>query len=412
MSFVQGRGRYARTTYPKSPGAGGGASNAPLSRQRFIDGGTLAAGPGAASAPFKTIADFIASRGDASAQDAIANYVGWLMPSLNGYMENVSFPPYVSTELRADSFSPAIGTAGGTCITGDLRWDNIGPATAGAAAFLTLHNIPVTGDLTVTDDRSAPQSGVIISGDEQPESSTSIGSLISSTTTNLESIFFFNSVVRNGIDAGATTDRATVSAVSSLIGSGEGNITAKAFGAIDCSVSCSSIDVFALAQFEGCQFAAGTTPQLTAPLAIFDGSSWISFLESRGTRAVGTVVITEGGSSGALVEGAALPATGAVNISIDGTNADAGYTEENCGNHYSTPSPITGDVTATLKLGGALKVGDTMLLTKSDLSAFSLIVHNNAGVQIATVPSLSRGFVLVRYNGTDWIFVSGGALAA
>lgn len=410
MSHLIGRRGYSRETYPTSPGSGGGASNAPLSRQRFIDGGTAAAGPGAASAPFATIADFIASRPvGVSAQDSVANYVGWLMPCLVGYTEDVSFPPYVSTELRADSFSPVAAPAGGTVITGDLTWDNTGGSNAGDEALVVLHNISSTGDMSILDDVNAPVSAVVFSGDESPQSSSAIGAVDCRTTVKLLSITFNNTTVNN-INADNTRADA---AVAIMVGSSlTGVAAAKAFVASDSTISASVISAFVSANFAKCSFSPGTIPTVTAPFAGFDSTSWNSFLEAGGIRGVGTVALVEGGSSGALVEGAALPASGAVSVSIDGTGATAGYTGEHCGNHYSTPAAFSGDITVTLKTGGALKVGDTMLITKSDLTAHLLVVHNNAGGQIATVPTLARGFVLARYNGTDWIFVSGGSLLA
>ena len=59
MSFVTGRGRYARATYPQSPGAAGGATVvAPYSLAAFVDPGTtvpLAAQNGSVLAPFATL---------------------------------------------------------------------------------------------------------------------------------------------------------------------------------------------------------------------------------------------------------------------------------------------------------------------------------------------------------------------
>lgn len=410
MSHVIGHRRYARETYPTSPGAGGAAAIVPLSRQRFIDGGTTAPGPGAAIAPFATIANFIASRPvGVSAQDSVANYVGWLMPALNGYTEDVHFPPYVSTELRADAFSLAAAGGGGTVVIGNMIWANSAGSDPGAAAFLVLHNISCTGDLTVTDDVGAPQSAVIFTGDENGAASVSIGSFTSDLTTKLTEAFFFNTTIRNALNAGASSNNASVVCQGCSI---QGDISGRTIAAVECSISCNTITSFSDTTLFRSTFGIGTTPSLRSPSAIFDGSSWQSFLEAGGTRFVGTVVLVNGGANGALVEGAPLPATGSVSVSLNGMGATAGYTDENCGNHYSTPTPITGDLTVTLKTGGGELVGDTMLITKSDLSAHNLIVHNNAGGQIATVPSSSRGFVLARYNGSDWVFAEGGSLAA
>src|SRR5258708_4345533 len=196
MSSVIGHGRYARWTYPQSPGAagGGGAAIAPLSRQRFIDGDTMQLGlDGSVAEPFKTISGptgFMASRTNASTPDATANYVGWVMPALAGYVENVSFPPYVSTELRADSIS----LADGTFLTGNVTWTNIGPQpNAATVAIVAMHNMSVTGNFTVTDDAGAPTSIVLFSGDEIGGGTVEIlGIFESSTTTKLQTVIFTN----------------------------------------------------------------------------------------------------------------------------------------------------------------------------------------------------------------------------
>ena len=408
MSYLIGRGRTARETYPTSPGAGGAAAIVPLSRQRFIDGGTTAPGPGAAIAPFKTIADFIASRPiGISAQDSVANYVGWLMPSLNGYTEDVSFPPYVATELRADAFSLAL--AGGTTITGNLTWNNAGGSAPGAVAFLVLHNISCTGDLTITDDSGAPPSGVLLTGDEEASGSTSIGTIDSSATTKLSEIVIFNATIRDELNAGATANSAVVVCENAVI---DGDVSAQSLGSVNSRFDVGAITLFGEATFFTSEFSLSSNTLLTCPLSLFDGSSWASFVSAGGTRDVGSVVLTVGGANGALVEGANLTDAD-VSVSLNGTGATAGFTGENSGNHYSSSVTLGGNRAVTLKTGGGESVGDTMLITRTSIAdAHTLAVKNNAGTVIGTIPNSSRGFVLARYNGSDWVFVEGGSLAA
>lgn len=387
----------------------------PLSRQRFIDGGTSAAGPGKATAPFSTIADFIASRPlGVSALDSAANYVGWLMPCLNGYAEDVNFPPYVSTELRADSFSPADASSGGTVVDGNLAWANLGGSSKGPVATLILHNISCTGNLTVTDDVNAPPSAIIFSGDEQPDSSCSIGAIDCRATVNLQEVFCYNTVIRSSINADNTrSDAAIVVLVNCSVGN-EAGISCKSFGAIDCDISATSISVFASAEFEGCSFRLGSAPTIMGPIATFDGTSWNSFVEAGGMRATGTVVLVKGGANGALVEGVPLSTGGlaSVSVSIDGSGATAGFTGEYCGNHYSTASVTQTSV--TLLTGGSLNVGDTMLITRTAVVASNLaVINGGAGAgTIGTIPTATKGNVLARFDGTNWVFISGGSLAA
>jgi hypothetical protein len=407
MSFVIGRGRQARETYPVSAGAAGSAaSGVPLSRQRFIDGDTSNPGPGAAAAPFKTIASFMASRGNASVADATANYVGWIMPALGGYVGDVAFPAYVSTELRADSFSALSGTV----ITGNATWANVGGAHAATVAIAIAHNLIVSGSFTVTDDGGAPPSGVIFGSDESGLNSSAIGGGFDShTTVNLSSVSFYNSIISVGINAGFdSTQRAGVVMIESYC---TGDVSGSTIAAEYSSFASSTIKAFSNASFISCSF--GGAAVLTCPASTFDGASWRSFVEAGGTRAAGSVVLVTGGYSGGAVEGAAL-STGAlvsVTVSLNGVAASAGFTAEHSGNHYSTASVTQTSV--TLATGGALP-GDTLLITRTDVVAANLAVINGGGGAgtIGTIPTGTKGFVLARYDGTNWVFAEGGSLAA
>ncbi len=409
MPSVIGHGRYARWIYPQSPRAagGGGAAITPLSRQKFIDGDTTQLGlNGSVAEPFKTIAQFMASRTNASVPDATANYVGWVMPALSGYVENISFPPYVSTELRADSVS----LTAGTFLTGNVTWTNTGPQpNAATVAIVAMHNVSVTGNFTVTDDAGAPTSIVLFSGDEIGGGTVEIlGIFESSTTTKLQTVIFTNVELASGIDAGFSATSALVELVDSVcVGD---SISAKTLLATDARFGVSQITVNDVASFVNCLFSSAT--QLSAPAnGSFDGLSWQSFSGSGSTRAVGTAVLVQGGYSGAGVEGADLIGA-STSVSLNGAalGTTAGYTGEHSGNHYSTSNGVP--TTVTLKTGGGESPGDTLLITKEDLGANVLSVKNNATTTIGTIPTLSRGFVLARYDGTDWVFEEGGSLAA
>ncbi len=410
MSHLIGRGRYARETYPiAGNGGGGSAGGVPLSRQRFIDGGTTTTGStGAASEPFKTIAAFIASRGNASVADATANYVGWVMPSLNGYAEAVAFPPYASTELRADSVS----VISGTVITGNMTWPNVGGAHAATVAVAAVHNLTVVGNITVTDEPGAPQSTFIFGGDELGDGSAQItGDFISSATTRLATASFTNALISGNINAGTGATSAGISLIQSTC---EGDISSNGLSAIDSVLTSSAITMSATgsAAFRNCQFTGGPIALTCLAGAHFDGPSWMGFVENGFTRTAGTIVLVIGGYSGGSVEGAALPTTGVnTDVSLDGTGATAGYTGEHSGNHYTSTGLAADGASVTLKTGGAL-TGDTILITKTDLAAHDLAVKNSAGVLIATIVSSLRGFVLARFDGAEWVYAEGGSQAA
>lgn len=404
MSHLIGHGRYKGEAYPiAGGGGGGGSSSVPLSRQRFIDGDTVQTGlNGSAAQPFKTIAQFIASRGNASIADATANYVGWVMPALNGYTESVAFPPYASTELRADSVS----VISGTTVTGNVTWANVAGTFAATVALAALHNVTVVGNVTVTDDGGAPSSAFIFSGDELGGLPQITGSFTSSASAHLVSASFTNALISGAVNAGTGASNATVNFVHSTC---VGDVSANGLSATDSIFTSAAITMSTLgpALFKNCQFSGGPITLTCLAGARFDGPSWMSFVENGFTRAAGTIVLVTGGYNGGSVEGAAL--TGAsTDVSLNGTGATAGFTGENSGNHYTTSNGTP--TTVTLKTGGGELVGDTILITKTDTGANAVAVKNNAAATIGTITANNRGFVLARYNGSDWVFVAGGAL--
>jgi len=416
MARVIGRGRYATETYPEGPGGGGAAAGiVPLSRQRFVDGDTATTGrTGSVAEPFKTIAEFMAARGNASVADATANFVGWLMPTLAGYVENVAFPPYASTELRADSLS----LAAGTIISGNVTWGNIlGAKAASPVAAVAMHNVSVTGTVTITDDPGAPTSIFSFSADEIGDDSASIvGGFVSSATTKLQTALFTNALI-DDINAGTAANSAFVQLFYSTI---SGTISAQGLSCVGSRIDVSAITVNSngLCSFQDTNFASGSNPVLTAiASANFDGASWRSFLEAGGTRApagdAGTPVLVVGGFSAGAVEGAVTAGgSGTFDVSLNGAGATAGLQGSNSGNSYAFTG-MGGDVTVNLQIGGA-KVGDTIMITKPGLDAHTITVHNSGGTpaDIGIIPSGGRGFLLARFDGTDWKFVSGGSLAA
>jgi hypothetical protein len=401
MSYLIGRGRYAREAFPVNAQASGGGSILPLSRQRFIDGDTTQPGNGSASNPFPTIAAFMASRTNVSVPDAATNYVGWITPKIGGYVENVSFPPYATTELRADSFSFPSPPGGGANILGIVTWNNIAGANTPATALVTMHNVPVAGSFTVTDDAGAPPSRVLFGGDS-PFTRLG-GGFNASAATNFESVVFDKAEINGTLNAGT----GSVFLIDSVCTS---SILGSDLRALNSNFSGSALTLTSSAFFVGCIFNDGSSPVLTTPLANFDGPSWASFLEAGGTRGVGTVVLVVGGYSGASVEGATLPNGGSVDVSLDGSGASAGYTGEDSGNHYSTPDPFDTDLTVSLKTGGA-KEGDTLCITKGTLGN-TLTVENSVNTLIGTIPNLERGFILSRFTAGEWVFMEGGSLTA
>jgi hypothetical protein len=348
----------------------------------------------------------MAARGNASSADAEANFVGWLMPTLTGYATSPAFPAYASTELRGDSNGSL------NVIVGDVAWPNVAGAHTPPAALVALHNVSVSGSFSVTDDVNSPASLVIISGDEAGQSGVFLaGGFSSFATTHLASVLMFNVTVGGVINCGVTADSSALSLDNCVCND---DVAARLLAATSTVFNTSDIVVAAAgtAEFYDCRFLA--QPTLTAlNSATFDGTSWKSFLEALGTRTAGTVVLVVGGYSGAQVEGASLPTTGVnTDVSLNGTGASVGYTGSNSGNHYQLTGLNADGASITFKLGGGEKIGDTIAVTKADLAAHAYAVKNNGGATIATIPSGGRGFVVARYDGTEWVFLEGGSLAA
>jgi hypothetical protein len=420
MSRGYGWGRYKTGVYPIGPGGGGGgvASTVPLSRQRFIDGDTTQAGlTGAAAAPFKTIAQFIASRTAADVADATANYVGWLMPSKAGYAENVTLPPYVSTELRADSFSVTLDA--GVSIQGNVLWENTAGGQAASRANVSLHNISVTGIIEYEDDENAPVSSITVSGDESSPDGVTIGGWGSNGNTKLSFAKFLNVTVAGTLTAGFTTD-------VYLTGCAAQSVTAKSLFAVDTHFTGDiggngtvNTDDAHTATFVNCTFAAADYQLVCKGGAFFDGPSWNSYVSgcTGGVDRFQTPVLVTGGFTAASVEGKDLPVGGNVNVSLNGNapGTTAGYTKSDSGNHYSS-SGLTGDRTVTLLTSGGEKDGDTLCITKKDLAAHTLSVLNGGTTPgtIAVIASGKRGNVIARFvkSTGDWVLSECGEVAA
>ncbi len=390
-------------------GATGPGAGIPFARQRFIDAGTTTAVPaqnGSASQPYSTIARFMTARPNTSAVDANGNYVGWLMPALSSYTENVLFPAYCATELRADSLS--LSSSGAT-INGNCGWNNSGGAFKANLAVASLHNINVLFGVTIIDDVGAPTSAFVFSGDSVSAPFAPIvlsGGLDCSTTTHLENVYILNVDVSGGIDAGLSSTSAFLNISGSTI---DGPINCNGLQAFNTTFNSSEITCpsGANTQFIACQFVSATLLGVIET-AVFDGPSWQSFYGAGGTRAAFTAVLVQGGYNGAEVPGGLLP-SGLTLVSLNGTGATVGFTGSNSGNHYGA-SALNSNAIVRLKTGGGELPGDTLMITKFDSAAFSLLVEDNAGNPLATISSGNPGFVKAQFTGFDWIFAEGGGI--
>lgn len=415
---IIGRGRYQRETYASRGNGGGASSIVPLSRQRFIDGGTSQSGrDGSVARPFLTIAEFTASRDNATAPDRRNNYVGWLTPAIDGYSETIQFPAHASTELRADSYSSLTLSA---AITGNVFWANFDGLETEGPVIVSMHNVPVAGTVQITDDADSPTSQFFFGGDEAPFASTVLtGGFVSNTTVNLALVAFLNATIATTIDAGSSEE----SPLLFLSGCNvvNGSISANTIECYDSVLNVDGITGITARQanFIGTNFQAGSNPLLTCVIEppIFDGPSWASFIRAGGTRSAATAVLVTGGYNGAEVRGANLPLdAGTTEVSLNGAAPSSDFTGSSSGNHYTATGQMTGNRTVKLLTGGGEVAGDTILITRASAGTsgtFTLTVTNNADTVLAVIPVDSQGFVLAQIppGGADWVLAQCGAIA-
>lgn len=403
--------RYKHLLALMAIAAGGAGSSDALSHFKWIDGSTVQSGNnGSIAQPYKTIGAFVGGMG--ASTNALENSiptVGIVTPkaSLTGYTENVTAPAYRSMELRALNFTQLV--------TGNFVWHNVAgggavaPSSGSAAQF--LHNVAFTGNITCTDDGVVPSS-LFLSNDEA-EALSCGGNVDVSGCTAMSLVSLFGSAVQGNIVS--TSNNATGANVVVNDGEVVGSIVARSVSALDSSFINGNITVASAANggsctFVNCTFSGQTITGGAGTILKFDAASYRSFVETGGSVAgAGVIVLVIGGFSGAAVEGANLT-NADVSLSIDGTavGTTAGFTAG--GNHYTLPAATLGaDHVCKLLLGGNLKKGDTILITRTDSAAHLYTVQNSLGAAICIFPVSQKGSCLAQYNGADWVAIQPGA---
>lgn len=398
--------------------AGTAQNSKPLSRYRYVDGGTstpAAQQNGASGTPFSTIGAFMTAIGvGVSAADSQATFLGKPTPCLNGYTENVTFPSRRNTELRADSTGLPQGAL---VVTGNLVWANTAAAGGVApttAAGVMIHNILFSGTGTFTDDGTVA-SIVVISSDEFTNGPGITGAVIA-TGTDIAS---FNLIGASCAAAVTSTANATGFVLQNIGGNVSGNVVAKSVAGANGASFGGNITVasnanggtptFASTTFNGaCVLTGGA-----GTIAKFDSPSWVSFLRNGGTLS-SCIALVQGGYSGGPVVGAALSAANGINgnvsVGLNGTGASAAFTSG--GNWYTVPAAtLTGNRTVTLLTGAGELKGDTILITRVDATANTLTVANGGGGggNVAILPISVKGSVLAEFDGTNWVLAETSA---
>lgn len=400
----------------------------PLARTKWIDGDTVtpaASANGSEALPYATPNAFMAGIGVIrSVSDATQLMIGMMSPAtVAAYTQNVAVQPYRNIELRG------VGETflSGILITGNVVWTNTAAqvvanggnaANAPAVTNLTLHNVSITGNLTVTDD--AVSSIVSISMDEG--AFTAVAGAIDLTGATHVSIL---SVSGAGVGDPTSTANATGADFVFVDAAITGSVVCKALNAVNSSFINSAVFTFAAAsssQFVNCIFSTGSTPAITAgagSTVIFDGASWRSFKEAGGTIVSGIVLVVGGSRAGIVF----CPPTGAptsigdqsVSVSLDGTGATnaGGFNGTLGGNYYEASTALTGNRTVTLKTGGNELTGDTIEVVRrgAGISANTLSVTNNGGTETRTIAANQGGSQCWQFNtvvANDWGFIGGG----
>ena len=391
--------------------AGSAQNSTPLSRYRFIDGGTTAPAAsqnGAIGSPFSTITKFMNAIGvGTSAADSQAVFLGKPTPCLNGYTETVTFPSRRNTEIRADS--AAIN--GAMLVTGNAVWANTAAAGGVApttAAVVLIHNVLFSGTGTFTDDGTVVGE-VIISGDETDLAGIG-GAFTATGCTDLNFLIMDQGTLNSTLTSTATATGLTLETISSNL---NGAVVCKNIVAnltfFNGNITVASAAAGGAPFFHGCTFA--TSPVLTGgagTIANFDGTSWFNFLRAGGTLST-CIVLVAGGYSGGPVAGANLTNAN-VSVGLNGTGATAGFTTG--GNWYTLPAAtLTGAHTVTLLTGAGELPGDTILITRNDVTAntYTVINGGGGGGNVGVLPINVKGSILAEFNGTNWVLAEGGS---
>jgi hypothetical protein len=439
MSYIVGRGRYARETYPVNPAAGAGpvGGDQPLVRTRFVD--ALTATPsgsqnGATSTPYSSVPVWLAApsvgtpgvpiASDDDAETYTTAIVSGAPADAPGMAASPwTIPAYRNIEVRGlidQSWSASEGT---TFSDLAIHWSNADPHTfAPAVATLTLSRLNITGSLTLTDDGSLPSAlnlvgttgGAIAAQVENQGYQLALDSLGAS---DWEFLFVTNCMLLMTAWSSSETLTTSLYAENAFLTASE---SPPGVGLLDVFVTNSTVSGVEWTFDEGffsataidsstldgdvLEFTGACTfggVRLVAPsTAYFDGPSWQSFLADSSNTRLNVVAIVIGGYTAAPVAGANITGASNINLSIDGTGASVGFTQG--GNLYTVTS-LTGNIQVSLLSGEGESPGDTLCVNRTDRSGFTVTVIDQASS--ATIAILQGpGQLIASSDGTNWAY--------
>jgi hypothetical protein len=151
--------------------------------------------------------------------------------------------------------------------------------------------------------------------------------------------------------------------------------------------------------FQNCTFTAAAVLGVgTGGKAVFDGPSYLSWLENGGVASGTFPILVVGGFRAGAVPGAAIndPAGAAATLSISGTGASAAFA--NGGNWYTCTALAANTV---ITLADNAEAGDTLCITRTDTSGFTLTISDATAGPIVVMGG-GPGSAVLSYNGVAW----------
>jgi hypothetical protein len=442
MPSIIGRGRYARETYPQfSAGAGGSGTIPPLSRVLYVDGGTQTPVPkqdGSIAAPYSTIGAALATipASTTSAEDNNSMWTILVAPCFGGYTNEggtVTVPAYRNVTICGLPGQVVAGFEAqlkALVVNASLVWNNVANSPPGAVvpfeSSLTLSNITFN-DFTMTDDDSS-FSFLQFLGNVVPTSSDFFvvnGNVDTTGASALQDIIMggagVGGTLNTNIHTGIEMSDAKCLAIGNLNMAASLNLENTDTGGIGittnfgigihhcgigtCPITSTNGDIIVTDSVT--LGPAVLTATSSGSAVIFDGPSYLSFIEQGGT--VNGVTLVIGGFLGAPVPGAtindpAAPPGSGLHISLAG------------GNYYRVKHTNIAVTEIDLDATNALP-GDVIYIASQDPTGNLIIVvdsgtGNNVLSNSVDITSglTARGFIAAQWTGTGWTFFSCGQI--
>jgi hypothetical protein len=412
MGSIVGVKNKSPNTYERSPASGGPFTNVPLKRLRWIDGNTtvpLSQQNGSESLPYQSPQAWLSSLGPpTSTDDANTLEMGVIAPTPpNVWSPNPQtwiIPP--SRNIQIGQLAQSDGPNPNDFSPLTVTWTNT-PIEGVTGSSLVLSNLNISGlAMTVTDVDGAPPSSMALIG--STENGNYTGTLDISGATGFGNLTVANaSADLTVIPPASPTFQVLINDNSFWESS---NLSCGSFytydsGIVDlgtltsattASFFTSSINakgITAAKQLtfdQNCSFESAIV--IAAPLAIFDGPSWASFLEQGGNYGT-TVVLVIGGFLAGPVPGPniATPPLNAITVSLNG------------GNWY-TVTALAGAATTTVSIADTpAKPGDTIAFTRTDTTEGAVLVIADLNTSNVVGTISGPGSLVARFNGTAWV---------